>query len=90
VSEYIQEVLNEIRKELPKYNLKVLPRGKNSFSLIRGTEIVMTVRDAGDVVELSYKNKKYTYDKWYTKPPHLAAVIKNVLAYQESGSQSKK
>jgi hypothetical protein len=86
VSDYIQEVLNEIRPILPKYNLKVLPKGKNSFSLIRDSEVVMTVRDAGDIVELSYKNKKYTYDKWYTKPPHLAAVIKNVLSYQESQS----
>ena len=84
MSDYIQEVLEEIRPVLSKYNLKVLPRGKNSFSLIRGSEIVMTVRDAGDVVELSYKSKKYTYDKWYTKPPHLAAMIKNVLSFQES------
>jgi len=84
VSDYIQEVLEEIRSILPKYDLKVLPRGKNSFSLIRGSEIVMTVRDAGDIVELSYKSKKYTYDKWYTKPPHLAAMIKNVLSFQES------
>ena len=83
MSDYIQAVLEEIRPELPKYNLKVLPRGRTSFSLIRGTSIIMTVRDAGDTVELSYKNKKYRYDKWYTKPPHLANVIKNVLEQQE-------
>jgi hypothetical protein len=85
VSEYIQQLLDEIRGEVGKYGLKVLPRGKSSFSLIRGTEIVMTVRDAGEIVELSYKGKKYTYDKWYTKPPHLAATILNVLQHQEAG-----
>jgi hypothetical protein len=83
VSEYIQKVVEAIRPKLPEYGLKVLPRGKNSFSLIRGTDIVMTVRDAGDIVELSYKNKKYTYDKWYTKPEHLSAMILNVLEHQE-------
>jgi len=83
VSDYIQQVVDTIRSKLPEYGLKVLPRGKNSFSLIRGTEIVMTVRDAGDIVELSYKGKKYTYDKWYTKPEHLSAMILNVLEHQE-------
>ncbi len=83
MSDYIQQVVDTIRSKLPEYGLKVLPRGKNSFSLIRGTEIVMTVRDAGDIVELSYKGKKYTYDKWYTKPEHLSAMILNVLEHQE-------
>ncbi len=90
MSEYIQQLLEMIRPELSKYGLKVLSRGKSSFSLLRGTEIVMTVRDAGEVVELSYKGKKYNYDKWYTKPQHLANTILNVLQFQESesGSQS--
>ena len=84
MSEYIQQLIEIIRPNLGKYGLKVLPRGRSSFSLVRGTEIVMTVRDAGEIVELSYKGKKYTYDKWYTKPPHLANTILNVLEHQES------
>ncbi len=84
MSEYIEEVKEKIRGELPKYGLKILPRGKSSFSLVRGTEIVLTVRDAQEIVEISYKGKKYTYDKWYTKPEHLAQVILNVLEVQEA------
>lgn len=84
MSEYIEEVKEKIRGELGKYGLKILPRGKSSFSLIRGSEIVLTVRDAQEIVEISYKGKKYTYDKWYTKPEHLAQVILNVLEAQEA------
>ncbi|MEB2835810.1 MAG: hypothetical protein GSR80_000016 [Desulfurococcales archaeon] len=83
MSDYIQKVIEAVRPKLSEYGLKLLPRGKNSFSLIRGTTIVMTVRDAGEIVELSYKSKKYTYDKWYTKPEHLTAMILNVLEHQE-------
>jgi len=84
VSEYIDEVKEKIRGELAKYGLKILPRGRSSFSLVRGSEIVLTVRDAQEIVEISYKGKKYTYDKWYTKPEHLAQVILNVLEAQEA------
>jgi hypothetical protein len=83
VSEYLEEVKEKLRPELPKYGLKILPRGKSSFSLVRGTEIVMTIRDAQEQVEVSYKGKKYNYDKWYTKPEHLVAMILNVLEVQE-------
>lgn len=86
MSEYLQQLLDIIRPELPKFGLQVLPRGKTSFSLIRGTDVVMTVRDSGENVELSYKGRTYSYDKWYTKPEHLANTILNVLKFQESGS----
>jgi len=87
MSEYIEEVKEKIRGELGKYGLKILPRGRSSFSLVRGGEIVLTVRDAQEMVEISYKGKKYTYDKWYTKPEHLAQVILNVLEAQEAKQQ---
>jgi len=38
-------------------------------------------------VELSYRGKKYTYDKWYTKPEHLAATIINTLKFQEKPTE---
>ena len=83
MSEYLEQVKEILRPELGKYGLKILPRGRNSFSLVRGSSIVMTVRDTPDQVEVSYKGKKYNYDKWYTKPQHLAAMILNVLEVQE-------
>jgi len=82
VSEYIDEVKKLVRAEVSKYGLKILPRGKNSFSLMKGSQIYMTVRDTGDNVEISFQGNKYMYDKFYTKPEHLAQVILNVLEAQ--------
>jgi len=77
--EYIAEVKDKIRPLLQELGLKILPKGASSFSIVKGTQIVMTIRDTGDYVELSYQGKKYQYDKWYTKPQHLAKVVENVL-----------
>lgn len=79
MSDYMDQVKSLVKPELAKYGLKILPRGKNSFSIMKGSEIFMTIRDTGDNVELSFKGKKYMYDKWYTKPEHLAQVVFNVL-----------
>ena len=83
MSEYIDQVKELIRGELKKYGLRILPRGKTSLTILKGTETYMTIRDAGEVVELSFRGKKYVYDKYYTKPEHLAQVIFNVLEAQE-------
>jgi len=82
MSSYLDEVKSIIKPELSKYGLKLLPRGKSSFSLIKDGQIFMTVRDTGDNVEISFQGKKYFYDKFYTKPEHLAQVIFNVLEAQ--------
>ena len=82
MSDYIDEVKKLVRPEATKYGLKILPRGKNSFSLMKGSQVYMTVRDTGDNVEISFKGNKYMYDKFYTKPEHLAQVIYNVLEAQ--------
>jgi len=82
VSSYLDEVKEIIRPHISQYNLKILPRGKSSFSLIRNGQIYMTVRDTGDNVEISFQGKRYMYDKFYTKPEHLAQVILNVLEAQ--------
>lgn len=82
MSSYLDEVKSIIKSEVAKYGLKILPRGKSSFSLIKGGQIYMTIRDTGDNVEISFQGKKYLYDKFYTKPEHLAQVIFNVLEAQ--------
>jgi len=82
MSEYIDEVKKLVRGEAQKYGLKILPRGKSSFSLMKGGQIYMTIRDTGDNVEISFQGSKYLYDKFYTKPEHLAQVIFNVLEAQ--------
>ncbi|MCE4601195.1 MAG: hypothetical protein F7C38_06490 [Desulfurococcales archaeon] len=82
MSEYIDEVKKLVREEASKYGLKILPRGKSSFSLMKGGQVYMTIRDTGDNIEISFQGQKYLYDKFYTKPEHLAQVVFNVLEAQ--------
>lgn len=75
MSEYISELKNLIADQLKAQGYRILPRGPNSFRLLKGGQVVMSVEDKGEFVEMSYRGKRYSYDKWYTKPEHLANVI---------------
>ncbi|MCX8196219.1 MAG: hypothetical protein N3F67_03990 [Acidilobaceae archaeon] len=82
MSEYLEQLRDLIKDELLKYGLT--PNlTKEGLNIMRSKDIVMTIRDLKDYVELSYRGKKYTYDKWYTKPQHLASTILNTLKVQE-------
>jgi hypothetical protein len=83
VSEYLSKLREIIEGEVARYGLRVVVAGRDSINLLRGNDVVMSVRDTRDYVELSYRGKKYTYDKWYTKPEHLATTILNTLKFQE-------
>uniref|UniRef100_A0A7J3ZK32 Uncharacterized protein n=1 Tax=Fervidicoccus fontis TaxID=683846 RepID=A0A7J3ZK32_9CREN len=72
---YLQELKDRIAPELASKGIKVLPKGSSVLRVVKDTEVVMTISDRGDYVELDYKGKSYKYDKWYTKPEHLAKVI---------------
>jgi len=72
---YVEELKSKIEKELAEKGVRVQMRGSSGLQLLRGGEVVMTIVDRGEHVELSYKGKTYKYDKWYTKPEHLAKVI---------------
>ncbi|MEN2999261.1 MAG: hypothetical protein ABDH61_01615 [Acidilobaceae archaeon] len=82
MTEYLEQLRDLIKEELSKYGL-TQNMSKESLNIMRAKDIVMTIRDLKDYVELSYKGKKYTYDKWYTKPQHLASTIINTLKVQE-------
>ncbi len=71
---YLDELKEKIYTPLNQKGVKILPKG-NSLRLVKDMKIVMTITDRGDYVELSYEGKNYKYDKWYTKPEHLATVI---------------
>lgn len=82
MSEYLEQLRDLIKDELLKYGLTP-SLTKEGLNIMRSKDIVMTIRDLKDYVELSYRGKKYTYDKWYTKPQHLASTILNTLKVQE-------
>ncbi len=88
MSEYLSKLKEIIEGEVARYGLRIVATGRDSISLLRGGDVVMSIRDVRDYVELSYRGKKYTYDKWYTKPEHLAATIMNTLRFQEKPVES--
>ncbi len=73
---YLDELKEKISKELSEKGIKILPKGQ-SLRLVKNMNIVMTITDRGEYIELNYEGKTYKYDKWYTKPEHLAPVILN-------------
>ncbi|MEM1873883.1 MAG: hypothetical protein QXS85_03320 [Acidilobaceae archaeon] len=85
MSDYLTQVFDAIKPELEKYEIKLLRKDKDTFELNRGGKPFMSIRDVKDFVEISFQGKKYSYDKWYTKPQHLANTILNVLKYHIEG-----
>jgi hypothetical protein len=87
MSEYLSKLKEIIEAEVARYGLRVASTGRDSINLLRGGDVIMSIRDTRDYVELSYRGKKYTYDKWYTKPEHLATTIINTLKFQEKAGE---
>jgi len=71
---YLEELKEILQPRLAEKNVKILPKA-NSIRLVKDMQVVMTVNDKGEYVELETGGKLYKYDKWYTKPKHLAVVI---------------
>ncbi|BEP17766.1 hypothetical protein PYJP_11180 [Pyrofollis japonicus] len=80
-SEYLSKVKDLIKPKLEEKGLKALLVG-STLKLVKDGDTVMNISDKGEIVELSFKGKKYTYDKWYTKPEHLAKTITVTLDAQ--------
>lgn len=74
MADYLEELKDKINVKLSNVGIKILPKG-NTIRLVKDMEVVMTLTDKGDYIEMSYKGQTYRYDKWYTKPDHLAPII---------------
>jgi len=80
-SEYLSQLRDLIKPKLQEKGLKALLVG-STLKIVKDGETIMNISDKGEIVELTFKGKKYTYDKWYTKPEHLAATIRTTLDHQ--------
>ncbi|MDP8002910.1 MAG: hypothetical protein ACP5I6_02350 [Caldisphaera sp.] len=89
MSDYLDQVKDLIRGDISKSGLKIEPRGKNSFVLTKQGTDFMIVRDSDEQIEISFKGQRYQYDKYYTKPQHLAQVITNVINTQLTPSNAQ-
>jgi len=81
VSDYLKQLRDILNQKLGRSDIKILVIG-SKMKISKDTETLMELVDKGQIVELTFRGKKYTYDKWYTKPEHLAQTILNVFQYQ--------
>ncbi len=58
---------------------KIMDKSPSVFAIIKDNKIKAIVKDQGEYVIVNIAGKDYKYDKWYTKPEHLANVLINYL-----------
>ena len=81
MSDYLKQLRDILNQKLGRSDIKILVIG-SKMKISKDIETLMELVDKGQIVELTFRGKKYTYDKWYTKPEHLAQTILNVFQYQ--------
>ncbi|MCD6487708.1 MAG: hypothetical protein J7K21_00595 [Desulfurococcales archaeon] len=75
MSDYIKQLKTLVITQLKGY--KIRDKSASVFQLIKDNNVVATIKDQGEFIIVTIANKDYKYDKWYTKPEHLAKVIVN-------------
>ena len=70
---------------IKQFKIQLVSRVKEvKFEDVSAVEVIVRktgfpdvrVRDERDYVVVRIQNNEYKYDKWYTKPEHLAEIIK--------------
>ncbi len=76
MSDYMKQLRDILVKELARcYAIGV--KSRTVLQIIRSGNVEATIKDSGEYVIVTIGGKEYKYDKWYTKPVHLAKVITN-------------
>lgn len=74
MSEYIKQLKIHIVSKVPGTRFHDI--SPVEISLHREGFPEIRIRDERDYVIVRIENQVYKYDKWYTKPEHLAEVLK--------------
>lgn len=82
MSDYLAQLKDILNPKLTSKGYKMFLMG-STLKILKGAQSVMNIYDRGEMVELTFKGQKYTYDKWYTKPEHLANIIVRVIEHQQ-------
>ena len=80
MSKYLSELKTKLVGKLQGY--RFMDKGPNVFAIVKDNDIKALVKDQGDYVIVTIAGKDYKYDKWYTKPEHLATVLVNYFSQQ--------
>jgi len=81
MTSYLSELKTRLVGQLQGY--KLVDRGHNVFAIVKDNEVKAIIRDEGEYIVVKIKDKDYKYDKWYTKPEHLATVLVNYFIQQK-------
>ena len=82
MSEYLSKLRDLIKPRLASMGYQVMVVG-STLKVLKSGQTIMNISDRGEMVEMTFQGKKYTYDKWYTKPEHLAATILRTIEVQK-------
>ena len=74
MSEYIKQLKIQIATRVS--GVKFQDHSPVEISVLREGFPEIRIRDEKDYVILTVSGNQYRYDKWYTKPEHLAEIIK--------------
>ena len=82
MSDYLVQLKDILNPKIASKGYKMFLMG-STLKILKGMQSVMNIYDRGETVELTFRGQKYTYDKWYTKPEHLANIIVRVIEHQQ-------
>ena len=82
MSEYLSKLRDLIKPRLASMGYQVMTVG-STLKVLKSGQTIMNISDRGEIVEMTFQGRKYTYDKWYTKPEHLAATILRTIEVQK-------
>ncbi|WP_052891598.1 hypothetical protein [Thermosphaera aggregans] len=74
MSEYMKQFKIQVASKIP--GIKFQDKSGGELQLIKDGNVVAVIKDEKDYVTVTIKNNTFKYDKWYTKPEHLAETIK--------------
>jgi len=75
MSEYIKQLKIQVAGKIS--GVKFQDKSAMEVMIMREGKLVATVRDEKDYVTVTTTDgNSFKYDKWYTKPEHLADMIK--------------
>jgi len=64
----------QVASKIP--GIKFQDKSGGELQLIKDGNVVAVIKDEKDYVTVTIKNNIFKYDKWYTKPEHLAETIR--------------
>ncbi|MFZ8791531.1 MAG: hypothetical protein ACO2OS_04535 [Thermosphaera aggregans] len=74
MSEYMKQFKIQVASKIP--GIKFQDKSGGELQLIKDGNVVAVIKDEKDYVTVTIKNNTFKYDKWYTKPEHLAETIR--------------